>query len=30
MQALVKTLYTVSAEFDVGIIGQEKQKDPPR
>lgn len=25
MQALDKTLYTVSAEFDVGIIGQKIQ-----
>lgn len=26
MQVLPETLYTVSAEFDVGIIGQENRK----
>ena len=27
MQALPETLYTVSAEFNVGIIGQENKKN---
>lgn len=29
MQALPETLYTVSAEFNVGIIGQENKRKHP-